>query len=1097
MKTKYLLFSFLLAAALPVAAQDEAEDDGAVKPRKVEVRKKVPTRKVHGKVVNAATREAMPGVMVRTMEVEGYSTLTDEDGTFELNVPLFASSLEITAPDFNLTKIGVTKGEANAEITLHDVLLYPSTLRADYTRGTNQTNIVSAENFQYTSGVTIESEIQQQLGADVRTIMRSGTPGVGGVMFIGGLNSINSNAQPLIVIDGVIFDQQYSREMLHQGFYNDILSNIAPDDIDKVEILKNGTALYGAKGANGVILIKTRRNKSMATRISASISAGITLEPKHIDVMDEGQYHGYASDMLSGVNTSLTEFVFLRGTSDDPNNSGYYPWWRKYHNNNTKWGDYVYREAISQNYGINVEGGDAVASYNLSLGYSHVNSTLKNNAMNRFHLRFNTDIILSDKFNVRFDASFSNQTRNIRDDGAPSNYDAGTPTAPSYLASIKSPMLSPYAYIFENGRGHISDNWDVEDESYLDNALARYSNVNYKLANPSAILDYGDAENKNRFENSLFNIAITPKFDFNRHLSLSEHFSYNLVNTNEKYYIPLKGVPDYYVAAVNENVKNEVRSLFSKQNSVQSDTRLQWKNTYDAHNIDVFGGLRINWEQYTMNNQLAYNTSSDKIPAISSSLDHATTEGESEKWTAMTAYAQASYNYLQRYYLQATLSAQSSSRFGKNVKSGIKALNVPWGIFPGVQASWVMTNEPWFANVKGIDYLRLTAGMEWSGNDDIFYDSSRSYFTSKLVLTRMSALSFANIGNDMIQWETTRRFNAGLEGNFLSNRLNLRFNFFTSRTSNLLALQSLSFLTGLESSWGNGGKLKNTGFNVSANGRIIVTKDWQWELGASLGHYANKITELPNLANNATYIDNEIYGATIRTQVGQAANVFYGYQTAGVFATTAEAEQAGLYIPAENGVDKNYFKAGDVHFVDQNGDKIIDERDRVVIGNPNPDIYGNIFTSLAFKRFKLDLNFTYSLGNDVYNYLRSQLESGSTFFNQSTAMTKRWQMEGQQTDIPRVTFQDPMGNSRFSDRWIENGSYLKLSSVTLSYDLPINSTFLQGLSFWVQANNLFTITRYLGPDPENAITSSVIGQGIDCGLLPNSRSFVAGIKINL
>ena len=216
--------------------------------------------------------------------------------------------------------------------------------------------------------MTIESEIQQQLGADVRTIMRSGTPGVGGVMFIGGLNSINSNAQPLIVIDGVIFDQQYSREMLHQGFYNDILSNIAPDDIDKVEILKNGTALYGAKGANGVILIKTRRNKSMATRISASISAGITLEPKHIDVMDEGQYHGYASDMLSGVNTSLTEFVFLRGTSDDPNNSGYYPWWRKYHNNNTKWGDYVYREAISQNYGINVEGGDAVASYNLSLG---------------------------------------------------------------------------------------------------------------------------------------------------------------------------------------------------------------------------------------------------------------------------------------------------------------------------------------------------------------------------------------------------------------------------------------------------------------------------------------------------------------------------------------------------------------------------------------------------------------------------------------------------------------------------------------------------------------------------------------------------------
>jgi hypothetical protein len=152
---------------------------------------------------------------------------------------------------------------------------------------------------------------------------------------------------------------------------------------------------------------------------------------------------------------------------------------------------------------------------------------------------------------------------------------------------------------------------------------------------------------------------------------------------------------------------------------------------------------------------------------------------------------------------------------------------------------------------------------------------------------------------------------------------------------------------------------------------------------------------------------------------------------------------------------------------------------------------------VVWKRLKLDVNLNYSLGNDVYNYQRHQLESGSRFMNQSIAMTRRWQNENQQTDVPRITFQDPMGNARFSDRWIEDGSYLKLKTVTLSYSIPVNSTFLQGLQFWVQANNLLTFSRYLGSDPEFTMTSSVLGQGIDMGCLPQSRSFVAGVKINL
>ena len=423
---------------------------------------------------------------------------------------------------------------------------------------------------------------------------------------------------------------------------------------------------------------------------------------------------------------------------------------------------------------------------------------------------------------------------------------------------------------------------------------------------------------------------------------------------------------------------------------------------------------------------------------------------------------------------------------------------VPWAFFPGLQAAWVISNEPWFQSLNSkcstLNYLKLSAGFDFTGNDDLDYHAARSYFSSSNFLEDVSGISFENIGNTRLQWETTKRFNVGLEASMLHNRLHLNLNYFNSKTDNLLMYQTLHYVTGLEHNWANGGVMKNQGFDVRTTAKVITTKDFQWELGASLGHYKNEITEL---VDGKTAIENEVYGATIRSETGQPANVFYGYRTEGVFSTSEEAAQSGLYILADNGIDRLSFGAGDARFADLNGDRQISEADRIIIGDPNPDVYGNIFTTMAYKRFKLDVNFNYSLGNDVYNYQRSQLEGGSRFMNQTTAITRRWQTEGHVTDIPRVSYQDPMGNSRFSDRWIEDGSYLKLKTVTLSYTLPMHTTFLQGFQFWVQANNLFTLTRYLGADPESAMTGSVIGQGIDLGRLPQSRSIVAGVKINL
>ena len=286
-----------------------------------------------------------------------------------------------------------------------------------------------------------------------------------------------------------------------------------------------------------------------------------------------------------------------------------------------------------------------------------------------------------------------------------------------------------------------------------------------------------------------------------------------------------------------------------------------------------------------------------------------------------------------------------------------------------------------------------------------------------------------------------------------------------------------------------------------------MTKNWSLEIGASMGHNKNNVTEL----SSRTFTDgkkvftegsycNSVYGSNnILVAIGQPAGVFYGYQTNGVFASEADAKASALRFKNTAGEDVE-FEAGDVCFVDQNGDGYIDEYDKVVIGNPTPTIYGNIFATATWKRFTLNVGFNYCVGNDVYNYQRSILNSGSTFYNQQIHELAYWHYEGQVTDIPRLAYGDPKGNNRFSDRWIEDGSYLRLKSIRLDYQIPVPESWqswLQGISVWGEAQNVFTITKYTGIDPEFSAGNSVFYQGIDTGAISQCRAFLLGLKINL
>ncbi|MDE6689036.1 MAG: TonB-dependent receptor, partial [Prevotella sp.] len=622
-------------------------------------------------------------------------------------------------------------------------------------------------------------------------------------------------------------------------------------------------------------------------------------------------------------------------------------------------------------------------------------------------------------------------------------------TSPGFLALAKSPFLSPYAY---DNPGRLS-HYLAEADDYLEGLFDGRG----RLANPLSILEYGDGKNRNSFGNRLVMFAVTPKYQFNKHLSLSEHFTLGLVNTNENYYLPIQGVPTFVVDGLSEDTRldNLVQSLASRETMIQSDTRLTWQNKYQLHNISVKGGVRYLSNDFNRTSQLGYNSGNDKTPNMSPSLQYKSTDGDDDQTREITWYGVADYNYGDRYYLTAGLSAQASSRFGEDA-AGLKLFGTVWGLFPSVNAAWVLTNERWLSGVKGIDYLRLNVGFDVTGNDDIDYTASRSYFIAKRMLGEKGVTGkvIGNIGNTDLQWETTRRLTAGLNGNFFDNRLNVRLNYFKSWTSNLLSISQLAWTSGLVQNWSNDGKLENTGFDVSLGVKVLALKDFSWELGASAGHYVNKVTALPN-GNRP--VETSVYGATVLTKVGQPVGLFYGHKTNGVYTTTEAALADGHYIVQQNG-DKKYFEAGDVRFTDVDGNKEINDDDRVVIGDPNPDVYGNIYTTFKYKNLQLNAVFNYSLGNDIYNYQRSLLEGGTYFLNQTTAMQNRWTTEGQPTNIPRATYRDPMGNSRFSDRWIEDGSYLRLSNVTLSCYIPVQSTYLQGLTIWGSASNLFTVT---------------------------------------
>ena len=440
---------FMLSGACVLSAQTPDDDVTAdftetVKPApKKSVAPQYKMKSVSGVVYDGATKKPLAGVKVQALNNRFYSALTEDDGKYTINVPEFVDVLFINIQDYNTAQLAL-KGAANQNVYLN------KGMKKDfYFDGTSMNNNQTAW-LNEPNALTVEEEIEKELGGSVRTINRGGMPAQGAAMFINGLNSLNTNAQPLVIVDGVMMDMQYDRTTLHQGFVNNVFNMIDPDDIESVEVVKNGTALYGAKGANGVLLINTRRGKSMVTRINIRAYGGFETAPEQMQMMNASQYRNYFTEVVGTVPDTkyISSSKSMPYFNADPS-SIYY---NLYHND-TDWQKDLYHDLFTQNYKVSVDGGDDVAMYHLSLGYSEADATAKCNDFNRLNIRFNTDVNMFKNFVTGMDFSYSRNAYNMRDNGWAADYSQRNISSPNVLGLIQSPSLSPYAHYVRYTQG--------------------------------------------------------------------------------------------------------------------------------------------------------------------------------------------------------------------------------------------------------------------------------------------------------------------------------------------------------------------------------------------------------------------------------------------------------------------------------------------------------------------------------------------------------------------------------------------------------------------------------------------------------------------
>lgn len=889
----------------------------------------------------------------------------------------------------------------------------------------------------------------QGQSAGVQVVNSSGAPGAGALINIRGISTLNGGTAPLYIVDGIPVKSARIINPIARNADNNFLADINPLDIAKITVLKDAqaTAIYGMRGANGVILIDTYGGTTGKTLLDFSAFTGVMNAPEPVSVFNAEQYRSY-----------IVEKEQARGLTQEQINNGVGRYLlqstpanqTERYNNNTDWQNMVTRGGLYNDYHFNLRGGDAVTVYSLNAGYTKQGGAVENTNFNRFTSRFNLDYKVGRKLSFLNSLVYSQTKKELNDAGN------AYLTNPLYLSALKSPTLAAFQQ-------------DLAGLNLRDPDSADYAG----RSNPYSIID------RMRNESSTNRISgrIIGQYTFSPYLNLRIGLNGDFSRLNEKRFRPSAGF------APEENIIRESSTQNSVELMMLNENILSYNRIFKSgtHEISAFVGNAIQSTSVDSKFGVYVNAPSDQLSSVNTGDQRFvdTLTSFSPTWNLISFFGSAQYAYKGKYLLGATMRADGSSRFEKGNR---------WGYFPSVSAGWIISSEPFMPDNRVLSNLKLRTSYGITGNQEVGYYNS---FNAAIPAGYFNypGVRLGLLGNKDFTWEETKQFNTGLDLGLFADRISLSADFYVKNTSNLYNRILLPSISGFKSYPVSEGEIRNSGIEFGLSAKVLNGK-FQWLSSFNGAYNKNEIKSLPPLMEGVSS-----YGDfTGIAQVGSSVGAFYGYNALGVYKNSSD-------VKVKNGAnDTNPFKGGDIIFEDLDKNGIIDEADRKIIGKSTPDFFGGFSNAFTYKKFDLNVFVDFSIGNEVYNAQRASLEAMSTYDNQSTTVNNRWRNEGDDTNMPRLLHGDAVGNTRFSSRWIEDGSYIRFKTVSLGYTLSTEK-FLKGAfksaRVILTGQNLYTFSDYTGESPEVANVTNPIMYSQSYGHVPQLRSFLLGVKLGL
>lgn len=921
-------------------------------------------------------------------------------------------------------------------------------------------NTDAAGNYK-TSAISVDEYMQGKISG-MNVVRKEGAPGTGAVNFIRGVNSLYANNQPLYVIDGIPMETPGLFGSNMEGYAYDPVLAVNLLDISNVTVVKDPTitAAYGSKASNGVVFIETLDPSSTQTSIDVDLRSGYSLAPSNqIPQLNAGQHKTLINEVLfsSGLNEEVIRenYPNLFLTKEDERFIDY--------QHNTNWQDQIFENSMFTNLNLKVKGGDAIARYGLSFGYITSNGIIKNTGYDGYNLRFVSRLNIFTWLRMNAGVSLNYNTSNMKESAKFKE------TSPIMAALNKSPLLNPYQYDLEG------------------NMLTALSEVDeLGVSNPLAIIKKYKANNSNYHFISTMGFEVTLR----KNLMLNTNFGLTYNALKEQIFMPNHGMAHYY----NNEARNVAKATNNYLLSLYNNTYLNYKKTFNqVHFLTSNTGVNVQTNRYQLDWGLTMNAhENDEYQSLQDGTNNLRRiGGDNRTWNWVSLYENVNYSFKDKYLVTATLSVDGSSRVGDEALNTLKVAGNPLGLFYSAGLGWRLSSEPFLNQIGWLDELKLRVSYGKSGNDDIGESNASDYYKS-VRFRETVGLYPAIIPNRELSYESVTQLNTGLDFALWGSRVRGSVELFNATTNDMLILSPMKSYLGYSYRPENGGKMKNSGVEVNASVRVVDHRSFKWDLSVNASKIKNEITEI-----KGEKLISQIDGGEVVNMVGEAANSFYGYLFDGVYSSSSEASAANL----KNDKLVSY-KAGDSKYIDISGpagtpDGIINQYDKTTLGSSMPDLYGGIQNTFTYKRWSLDTYINFVSGNEVFNYVRYKNESMTGLENQSASVLNRWQNEGQVTTIPRALWNDPMGNSAFSSRWIEDGSYLRVQNVSLAYRIPNKFLQFRNAEFYVSANNILTLSKYLGYDPEFATSYQHAEQGVDYGQTPQARQFILGIKLGL